>query len=99
MGQATSQIEAHIEETRTDLGSNLQELEQKVKSVTDWKQHFQKNPMTAIGRGLWRGRLLATMLGGGKSRRRERRFSDPTILNRTEERTIKSTGPGNLGQH
>jgi len=49
MGEATSQIEAHIENTRADLGSNLQELEQKVKSVTDWKQHFQKSPMTLLG--------------------------------------------------
>ena len=49
MGQATSQIEAHIEDTRADLGSNLHELEQKVKSVTDWKQHFQTNPMTMLG--------------------------------------------------
>src|SRR6476620_3850856 len=78
MGQATSQIEAHIAETRTDLGSNLQELEQKVKSVTDWKQHFQKNPMPLLGVAFGGGALLATMLGGGKSRRRERRFSHPT---------------------
>ena len=76
MGQATSQIEAHIEDTRADLGSNLQELEQKVKSVTDWKQHFQKNPMTLLGVAFGGGILLATMLGGGKSRRGTRRFSN-----------------------
>jgi hypothetical protein len=78
MGQATSEIEAHIAETRTDLGSNLQELEQKVKSVTDWKQHFQKNPMPLLGVAFGGGALVGTMLGGGKSRRRERRFSNPT---------------------
>jgi len=48
MGQATNQIE-DIEDTRADLGSNLHELEQKVKSVTDWKKHFQTNPMTMLG--------------------------------------------------
>jgi Protein of unknown function (DUF3618) len=49
MGQTTNQIEAHIEDTREHLGSNLHELEQKVKSVTDWKQHFQTNPITMLG--------------------------------------------------
>ena len=79
MGQTTSQIEAHIEHTRADIGSNLHELEQKVKSVTDWKQHFQKNPMTLLGVAFGGGILLATMLGGRKnSRRGDRGFSSPT---------------------
>ena len=78
MGQATSQIEAHIEDTRADLGSNLQELEQKVKSVTDWKQHFQTNPMTMLGVAFGGGILLATMLGGRKNRRGERGFYSPS---------------------
>ena len=78
MGQATSQIEAHIENTRADLGSNLQELEQKVKSVTDWKQHFQQNPMTLLGAAFGGGILLATMLGGRKKRRQERGFYGPS---------------------
>ena len=77
MGQATSQIEAHIEDTREDLGSNLRELEQKVKSVTDWKQHFQKSPMTLLGVAFGGGIVLATMLGGRKSRRGERGFPSP----------------------
>lgn len=69
MGQTTHQIEAHIEDTRKDLGSNLHELERKVKSVTDWKQHFQSNPMTMLGVAFGAGILLATMLGGSKNRR------------------------------
>jgi Protein of unknown function (DUF3618) len=71
MGQTTHQIEAHIEDTREDLGSNLHELERKVKSVTDWKQHFQTNPMTMLGVAFGGGILLATMLGGHKKRHRE----------------------------
>ena len=74
MGQTTHQIEAHIEDTRKDLGSNLHELEQKVKSVTDWKQHFKSNPMTMLGVAFGGGILLATMLGGRKNRRGERGF-------------------------
>ena len=49
MGETTDQIESHIENRREDLGSNLNELEQKVKAVTDWRQQFQKNPKTMIG--------------------------------------------------
>ena len=61
MGQTTRQIEAHIEDTREDLGANLNELEQKVKSVTDWKQQFRSNPMTMLGVAFGGGILLATM--------------------------------------
>ena len=71
MGQTTHQIEAHIENTREDLGSNLHELERKVKSVTDWKQYFQTNPMTMLGVAFGGGILLATMLGGRKNRHGE----------------------------
>ena len=77
MGEATSQIEAHIENTRADLGSNLLELEQKVKSVTDWKQHFQTAPMTMLGAAFGGGILLATMLGGRRKRRGQRGFYNP----------------------
>jgi len=75
MGQATSQIEAHIEDSRADLGSNLRELEQKVKSFTDWEHHFQKNPMTLLGVALGGGILLAAMLGGRKRGRGTTSFS------------------------
>jgi len=63
MGETTDQIAAHIEDTREGLGSNLRELEQKVKSVTDWKQHFQKSPLTMVGVAFGGGILLASMLG------------------------------------
>ena len=69
MGEATSQIEAHIEQTRAELGSNLHELEQKVKSVTDWRQQFERNPMLMLGLALAGGFLLANILG-----RRRRAF-------------------------
>jgi hypothetical protein len=78
MGQTTHQIEAHIEDTRDDLSSNLHELERKVKSVTDWKQHFQSNPMTMLGVAFGGGILLATMLGGRKNRRGDRFSSHAT---------------------
>jgi hypothetical protein len=75
MGETTHQIEAHIENTRDNLGSNIHELEQKVKSVTDWKQHFRSNPMTLLGVAFGGGIVLATMLGGNKNRRGVGEFS------------------------
>ena len=69
MGQATSQIEAHIEGTRADLGANLQELEHKVKNVTDWRQQFRNHPLTMVGVAFGGGVMLAAMLGGSKHRR------------------------------
>jgi len=75
MGKTANQIEDDIENKREDLGSNLQELEQKVKSVTDWRQHFENNPMTLIGAAFGGGILLATMMGGRKRYRQGRVFS------------------------
>jgi hypothetical protein len=58
----------HIENARDDLGSNLQELEQRVKSVTDWRQQFQNNPMMMVGLAFGGGVFLATMAGGRRNR-------------------------------
>ena len=75
MGQTTHQIEAHIENTRENLGSNLHELESKVRAVTDWKQQFQQRPMTMLGVAFGGGILLATLLGGRRRSGRERGYS------------------------
>lgn len=64
MGETTSQIEAQIAHSRETLGSNLHELEQKVKAVTDWKQHFRTSPVMLLGVAFGGGVMLATMLGG-----------------------------------
>ncbi len=79
MGQTTNQIEAHIENTRENLGSNLYELENKVKSAFDWKQQFQNNPSLMLGAAFGGGILLASMLGGNrKSRRRGNYYTGQT---------------------
>jgi len=69
MDKTSRQIETHIEHTRDKLGSNIQELEHKVKSATDWKKHFQNNPMTMLGIAFGGGVFLAAMLGNGKHHR------------------------------
>jgi len=76
MGDTTRQIEAHIEQTRDNLGANIHELEQRVKSATDWKHYFKNSPMTMLGVAFGGGVLLATIIGG--KRRRSPSFAEPT---------------------
>ena len=47
MGQTTDQIENQIENKREDLKSNLQELETRVKTATDWRHYFAEHTGTA----------------------------------------------------
>lgn len=73
MGERSNRIERNIEQTRAALGSNLQELEHKVQDATDWRQQFQKNPMTMIGVAFGGGVLLSTLMGGHHGRSYTRR--------------------------
>ena len=68
MGESTDQIKREIAVQRIDLGSKLNELESKAKSLTDWRGYFEKSPMTMIGVAFGGGLLLATMIGGRRSR-------------------------------
>ena len=47
MSTTAHEIESHIEHTRAALGTNIEELEQKVKSITDWEHQFQARPKPA----------------------------------------------------
>ena len=62
MVERPDQIERHIESARSELGSNLHELEDKVRREADWKTHFERNPMTLMGLAFGGGVLLAAML-------------------------------------
>ena len=66
MDQTTHEIEAHIQRTRGDLTSNLQELENRVKSAADWKKHFQENPTPMLAAALGGGIFLGMIMGGGR---------------------------------
>jgi hypothetical protein len=68
MGQRTDQIENQIENKREDLKSNLQELETRVKTATDWRHYFAEHTGTMIAAAFGGGVLLAAMLGGRSSR-------------------------------
>ena len=83
MGEKSNEIERNIEQTRAELGSNLQALEEKVKGAADWRRQFDKSPLTMIGLAFGGGMLLAAAVGG-RSRlsyadRHGNGFSSPKI--------------------
>lgn len=69
MGETTDQIERHIEDQREDLRSNLRELEDRMKSVMDWRRQFRRNPAVGLGLAVGGGLLLAGLFGGAGPRR------------------------------
>jgi hypothetical protein len=64
MSQTTDEIKIHIESKQGDLRSNLEELEGRVKSIADWRQHFRRNPGVGLGFAFAGGVLLAGVLRG-----------------------------------
>ena len=62
MGETTSQIERHIQETRDDLGENLNELQQKVKTAMDWRAQFEQRPGASLALAFGGGVLLSALL-------------------------------------
>ena len=68
MGQRTDQIENQIEDKREDLKSNLEELQTRVKTATDWRHYFAEHTGTMIAAAFGGGVLLATMVGGRSDR-------------------------------
>lgn len=75
MGTTSQQIEAHIEQTRAALGSNLDELEQKVRAATDWRHHFRTKPKILLGIAFGGGVVLSALFGGRNNRRQKRLLS------------------------
>jgi len=68
MGERTDQIENQIEHKREDLKSNLQELETRVKTATDWRHYFAEHTGTMIAAAFGGGVLLAAMVSGRGTR-------------------------------
>lgn len=64
MGQTTDEIENQLEGKREDLKSNIQELETRVKTATDWRHYFAEHSGTMIAAAFGGGIVLAAMLGG-----------------------------------
>ena len=63
MGKTADQIESHIDQTRGDLKSNLEELESRLRAVTDWRAQVDRHPGAMIAAALVGGALLSALIG------------------------------------
>lgn len=69
MGQTADQLKSQIEDQRQELGDNLQQLEEKVRSTVDWRTQFEQKPWAGVGVAFAGGFLLSMLMpsGGGSS--------------------------------
>jgi len=70
MDQRSDQIVEHIEKERQTLGRNLDELQTRIKTATDWRTQFERHPVAMLGLAMGGGLLLGSMVGGAVSSRR-----------------------------
>ena len=68
MDEATRKIEAHIDRTRERLGSNLQELEDRIDAATDWREQFRGRPHLFLGGAFVGGALLGAAISSTTAR-------------------------------
>jgi len=61
MDRATDRIEQHLDEEREALRSNLAELEDRVRSVVDWRRQFRGNTAALLGLACASGLLIGRM--------------------------------------
>ena len=62
MGEKPDQIEQHIRHQRSELGDNISELEEKVKSAFDLRTQFEERPALMLGAAFVGGALLSALL-------------------------------------
>ena len=76
MGEDTKQIEREIRETRSDLGRNLRELEDRARDLADWRTHYRKHTGTFLGVAFGVGAGIGLLaIGGGRGRRQREDYS------------------------
>lgn len=67
MDEKPDQIINDIDSQRERLGANLNELESRVRSATDWKTQFDRHPLMFLGAAVGGGMLLSGVLGSSGS--------------------------------
>jgi hypothetical protein len=90
MGETPDQIERHIYEKRSELGENIHELQEKVKTAVDWRAQFDQRPWVGMGVAFGGGLLLALLFGG-------RRDSDRSWSSRDWGQDAKRFGTSQTG--
>jgi hypothetical protein len=63
MDRATDRIEQQIDRERAVLRSNLEQLEDRVRSIVDWRRQFRSNPALWIGCAFGGALLIALATG------------------------------------
>ena len=76
MGETSEQIERHIEQKQSELGSDLNELEQRVKRAFNWRAQVDEHPMACLAVAFAGGMVLSVALSG---RGRHRRASESSV--------------------
>jgi hypothetical protein len=94
MGETPDQIERHIHEKRNELGENIHELQEKVKTAVDWRAQFDQRPWVLIGVAFGGGLLLSLLVGGGRHdsgrySSRDRGKSEPQRFSSSQQRDDK----------
>ena len=74
MNKTSDQIAADLRLKRQAFHASVEELQAKLKSVTDWRQQFEQHPVMMIAAAMGAGALLATVAG-----RAERRRATPPV--------------------
>ena len=92
MDQTAKQIERQIERNRENLSSNLQELEDKMKTIVDWRHHTRQNPAAVLGLAFGGGILLSTLLKGRRKSRHLRADSSGGYARSSMDRSGRSSG-------
>jgi hypothetical protein len=78
MGQTTiHQIEAQIDRTREQLGSNLHELSRRVNAATDWQEYYRSKPYAFLGAAAVGGAVAAVALHALNTRQSRGNGSEP----------------------
>lgn len=81
MGENTHQIEQEIRDRRSDLGRNLNELEDKARRLADWRTYYRDHPQVFLGAAIGAGVVLAlTTVPRAKSRKPDVDFDDAEAM-------------------
>jgi hypothetical protein len=84
MAQTANEIAQRIETERDRLGRNLNELETRVHSATDWRTYYHQHPYWFVGAAFGGGLLLSGALSGSRHGRSEYARSRETTEPRSD---------------
>lgn len=73
MGETADAIRHDIEHRRREMTSDVQELEDRARSMVDWRQQFRERPMAAVGLAAAGGLLLGMLTSRSNDDEREDR--------------------------